>query len=620
MTHRNDSRAGHDDRRRRGLRPGVTIACVLVAAALNGACAGTGDRDATAPDSAPTAAGAPAAAPSPTVRVTVEGLDGLVARNVHARLSLAREACDAPRWRVERLAERAADEAREGLRALGFYEPESVAVALDEGDGCLHATVSVSPGEPVRITAVDMRIEGAGSEDEAFAAYLDTLPPAIGEVLNHGVYEETRRSIERYAAEHGYLEGTFVTRRFTVDVAARGAVVELVYRPGRRFRFGPLSIERTPLDASLVERQAAYPEGEPYDARAVVELSRRLSRSGYFERVDVSPRIDRPEDGTIPVDVSLMPRKRHAFTAAAGITTDAGPRVRLGYEDRRASAGGHQWSVRGAASLIGRSLDAEYRIPLEDSPTEWLKLHGGVEREHTDTARSASARLGVAQTKSRWGEWVETRFVTFTHDDFTVGRTRGSALLLTPGVSISTTRQDTAHRPTDGYRLHLEARGSHEAAGSDVSFLRVFGSAGRVRGLPWGARLLVRTELGAMAVDGFDALPPSQRFFTGGDSTVRGYEFASLGPVDDSGTVVGGRLLAVGSVEYEHPVTEKWSGAVFADAGNAFDTGNRNDGLRLGVGFGVRWQSPIGAVRLDLARPLDDTQRFRLHLRLGPDL
>ena len=620
MTHRNESRAGHDDRRRRGLRPGVAIACVLVAAALNGGCAGTGDRDATVPDSAPNAAGAPAAAPSPTVGVTVEGLDGLVARNVHARLSLAREACDAPRWRVERLAERAADEAREGLRALGFYEPASVAVALDEGDGCLHATVSVSPGEPVRITAVDMRLEGAGSEDEAFAAYLDTLPPAIGEVLDHGVYEETRRSIERYAAEHGYLEGTFVTRRFTVDVAARSAVVELVYRPGRRFRFGPLSIERTPLDASLVERQAAYPEGEPYDARAVVELSRRLSRSGYFERVDVSPQIDRPEDGTIPVDVSLTPRKRHAFTAAAGITTDAGPRVRLGYEDRWASAGGHQWSVRGAASFIRRSLDAEYRIPLEDSRTEWLKLHGGVEREHTDTACSASARLGVAQTKSRWGDWVETRFVSLTHDDFTVGRTRGTARLLTPGVSLSTTRYDAPHRPTDGYRLHLEVRGSHEAAGSDVSFLRVFGSAGRVHGLPWGARLLVRTELGAMAVDGFDTLPPSQRFFTGGDSTVRGYEFASLGPVDDSGTVVGGRLLAVGSVEYEHPIKEKWSGAVFADAGNAFDTGNRNDGLRLGVGFGVRWQSPIGAVRLDLARPLDDTQRLRLHLRLGPDL
>ena len=106
-----------------------------------------------------------------------------------------------------------------------------------------------------------------------------------------------------------------------MDVAARSARIELVYRPGRRFRFGALGIERTVLDASLVERLAAYPEGEPYDAGGIVEVSRRLSQSGYFERVDVNPRIDRPVDGTIPVDVLLTPRKRHAFTAGAGITT-----------------------------------------------------------------------------------------------------------------------------------------------------------------------------------------------------------------------------------------------------------------------------------------------------------
>ena len=543
-----------------------------------------------------------------------------MARNVRAHLSLANEECDAPRWRVDRLVERAQDEAREGLRALGYYEPASVAVVLGEAEGCWQATVAVSPGEPVRVTEVDVRLDGAGSEDDAFAAYLETLSPAVGDVLNHGVYEEARRSIERFAANHGYFEGVFVTRRFTVDVGSRSAVVELVYRPGRRFRFGSLSIERTPLDVSLVERLAGYREGEPYDARGIVELSQRISQSGYFERVDVIPRVERPVDGTIPVDVALTPRKRHALTAGAGITTDAGPRIRLGYEDRRANPGGHRRSVHGAASLIRRELDAEYRIPLEDPSAEWLNLDAGVVSERTDTSRSDEARLGVSQTSSRWGDWLETRFVSLTYDDFAVGRTHGIARLLTPGASLSTARYDNPNRPRDGYRLHLEIRGTHESVGSDVSFVRVSGSGGWVRGVPWGGRLLARAEAGAMAVDDFDALPPSQRFFTGGDTTVRGYEFASIGPVDASGTVVGGRLLAVGSIEYEHPIKDRWSGAVFADAGNAFDTGNRNEGLKVGVGFGVRWQSPIGALRLDAARPLDDTQRFRLHLRLGPDL
>ena len=620
MTHWKKLRVGHDGEARRGIRPSPLAACVIVASALTAGCAAPGDRTGTLLDSAAPVAGVRTTPPARTVGITVEGVDGVVARNVRSRLSLSNEACDAPGWRVDRLVERAAGEAREGLRALGYYDPASVAVVLNDGDECVQATVSVSPGEPVRIAAVNKRLEGAGSDDAEFAAYLDTLPPVVGEVLNHGVYEETKRSIERYAAEHGYLEGTFVSRRFTVDVAARSASVDLVYRPGRRFRFGPLNIERIALDASLIERLAAYREGEPYDARAVVEVNRRLSQSGYFERVDVNPRIDRPVNGTVPVDVSLTTRKRHAFTAGAGVTTDAGPRVRLGYEDRRATSGGHQWSLHGAASLIRRSLDAEYRIPIEESRTGWLNVNAGVVREHTDTARTEAARLRVAQTRSRWGDWRETRFVSLSHDDFTVGRMHGSARLLTPGVSLATTRYDTRPRPTDGYRLHLEASGGHEAAGSDASFLRAFASAGWVRGVPAGGRLLARAELGTMAVDDLDAMPPSQRFFTGGDGSVRGYEFASLGPVDEGGTVVGGRFLAVGSIEYEHPVRDQWSGAVFVDAGNAFDTEYRNDGLKVGVGIGIRWQSPIGAVRLDVARPLDDTQRFRVHLRLGPDL
>ena len=610
----------HDERRRRSGH-GALLACVLAAAALTGGCAPTGSRSEAALGSGATIADSMAATAAPrTVGVTVEGVDGVMARNVHARLSLAKEDCNAPRWRVDRLLERAAQEAREALRALGYYEPQSVELALGESEGCWQAAVVVSPGEPVLITAVDMRLEGAGSEDDAFAAHLDTLRPAIGDVLNHGVYEEAKRSIERYAAERGYLEGTFVARRFSVDVAARSATVELVYRPNRRFRFGPLRIEQSALEASLVERLAAYREGEPYDARHVLEVSQRLSQSGYFERVDVRPGIDGPANDTIPMEVSLSPRKRHALTAGAGVTTDAGPRLRLGYEDRRSNPAGHRWSMRGEASLITQLLDAEYRIPLEDPRTGWLDLHAGAMREHTDSSRSDEARLGVMHTKTRWDDWLETRFVTLTHDDFAVGRTRGVARLLTPGVSLATTRYDVRERPTDGYRLHLEVRGSHEAAGSDVSFLRLSGAAGWVRGLPWGGRLLARTEFGAMEVDDFDGLPPSQRFFTGGDTTVRGYEFASLGPIDESGEVVGGRALAVGSIEYEHPLEDRWSGAVFADAGNAFDTEYHNDGMKIGVGFGVRWQSPIGALRLDLARPLDDAQRVRVHLRLGPDL
>jgi len=111
-------------------------------------------------------------------------------------------------------------------------------------------------------------------------------------------------------------------------------------------------------------------------------------------------------------------------------------------------------------------------------------------------------------------------------------------------------------------------------------------------------------------------LPVSVRFFAGGDNSVRGYGYEELGPTNDEGDVVGGRHLLTGSVEYNHPVVGRWSLAAFMDAGNAFDTFNDYEVFR-GVGTGVRWRSPIGPIRVDVARPVDEPGNFRLHISMG---
>ena len=442
-------------------------------------------------------------------RVTVTGVDGPVADNVLAHLSLATEPCDASRHRLDLLAERAQGEAREGLRALGYYEPGAISVSVSEAGACWEASILVSPGKAVVVDSVDVRLEGEGSEDPEFRAMLEALPLAVGEVLDHGKYESAKRDIEALALRRGFLEGEFVTRRLSVNVGARSAAIELVYAPGRRYRFGTLRIEESRVDRRLIERLAAHTEGAPYDVDEVVALNRRLSQSGYFERVEVRPRLERSVAGLVPLELDLTPVKKHALTARAGVSTDAGPRARLGYENRWVSPRGHRWSASSAASLLGQSLDAEYRLPLASPASDWLSLKAGALREDTDTSQTREAMLGIEQTTRRWGDWLETRFVSVSHDDFTVGRQRGAALLVTPGVRLSTLRSDRQLRPADGYRLSLEVRGAHEAAGSDLSFLRAFGSVGWVEEMAWGGRVLARSELGAVVVDDIETLPPA---------------------------------------------------------------------------------------------------------------
>jgi translocation and assembly module TamA len=154
---------------------------------------------------------------------------------------------------------------------------------------------------------------------------------------------------------------------------------------------------------------------------------------------------------------------------------------------------------------------------------------------------------------------------------------------------------------------------------SDTDFLQVIFSTRWIRSFDNRGRILTRLRASITREDQFDKLPPSVRFFAGGDNSIRGYQFRSLGPINSDGDVIGGNRLLVGSVEYEHPVKERWSVATFYDAGNAFRDNEFH--AVAGAGIGARWQSPLGPIRIDFAKPLDGLDRdTRIHISFGPDL
>jgi translocation and assembly module TamA len=178
---------------------------------------------------------------------------------------------------------------------------------------------------------------------------------------------------------------------------------------------------------------------------------------------------------------------------------------------------------------------------------------------------------------------------------------------------------DNRLRPKRGWRASLDVQGAYSALLSDLSFIRIR-AEGKWIASPGPGRFLTRTELGATETDDFGRLPAAYRFFAGGDQSVRGYAYESLGPENADGEVIGGRYLATGSLEYEHPVKGNWSAAIFADAGNALN-GLTGD-VKTSLGVGVRWQSPVGPLRLDLAFPVRDSDAdlVRLHFSMGPEL
>jgi translocation and assembly module TamA len=208
-----------------------------------------------------------------------------------------------------------------------------------------------------------------------------------------------------------------------------------------------------------------------------------------------------------------------------------------------------------------------------------------------------------------------TEFLELTREDFDIAADDDVALLLTPGVSLGRSERRRSDPLEIGWRFETSVRGAAEPL-SSTSFLQ--GRLDLERAFPVGerGRLISRLQLGSTWAAALAELPASVRFFAGGDRSLRGYDLDALGPLDDSGEVRGGRHLAIATLELEHMVWRKWSAAVFVDHGGAFN--DFSEPVSTGVGIGIRWQSPFGPIRLDLAAPLDDPSRsLRLHLGIG---
>ena len=558
--------------------------------------------------------GSMAGAAEPLIEFT--GVSDALRDNLHAGLSLSAEPCDAPAWRVRRLFRRADEELDKAARALGYYRI-SVEKSLQFKQECWQASFDIKPGEPIHLDQVDIQITGDAQDDPAFIKLLQATPVRPGSQLHHGRYEALKEEIETLAAERGYFDGHFVRRELKVEPATQQASITLHYQSGPRYRIGTLALEQQTYAPELLTRYLKIHTDDPYDASALAATHRALADSGYFELVSVKPDFTGAVDGRIDVRIELEPIKRTAYRVGIGAATDTGPRLSLAYDRRRINRYGHRLQSKLTLSGVDSSLGVEYLIPMQRPHIDQFSIRAGYRELDTNTTTSDTTTFGL-RTLGKRGDWNETRYLDWVLEDSLIGNQTTSATLLVPGISWTRTLADNRMQPRRGSRLNLELRGTHEMLFSNASFVQLLAAGKWIQPLGKG-RLLLRADTGVTFASTFTELPASYRFFAGGDQSVRGYEYQSLGPQDTDGTVVGGRYLLSTSLEYEYPIQGAWSAALFVDAGNAFD--GWGDGLKRSAGIGLRWRSPVGPIRLDLAIPEDQSQdSFRIHFSMGPDL
>lgn len=558
----------------------------------------------------------------PKITVETDGVDKELAENIVSHVSLTRKNCDIPLAYLKALTKSAHKEVSEALAAFGYYSP-TFTVNHRAPEACPIVKVSVSDlGPATTLTDVDIVISGEAADDKKFMAVVNSLKLRAGDPLNHATYTKAKDTLSALAGERGYFDAKITKSRLEVNPDKAQARVALALDSGVRYKIGDISITQQPdlISESLIRRYLMQSENQGYTADTINSFSNALVQSNYFASVDARPDLVGRQENVIPISLDLTPRAKHSFSASTGISTNEGIRSRLTYLNRRLNRAGHRGVLDGRASFIAQSASMEYLIPRENPRAEWLTFQAGIRKENVDSFDTVETTSSVSETKLRTYGWLETRYIRLSNQEFGIASQNESSLFLIPGLRWTRTTTDDELYPSKGAKYTFEIRGAAEQLLSDTSFVRATLAAHWIRALPFRSRLHLRAAFGGTWVDDFFELPPSERFFTGGDTTIRGYEFEELGPEDDAGEVIGGTYLGVASFEYEHPITNSWSGAAFVDAGNAFGGEGSSVGVKLGIGVGVRWRSPVGPIRADLAHPVDGNQSIRFHLRIGPDL
>lgn len=566
----------------------------------------------------------PSIASGAEVDVVIEGIDDELLENVHGYLGIwqYRDESDLTELAVRRLHSRASAEIRNALMPYGYYSPDIDAQLSQDDDASWTARYRITPGVPVTVGSIDIRITGSDDLRDIVADIVSSPPLRIGERLHHGRYAQLKDSLLRRALANGYLDVRFTTQVLRVDRNARLADIELELESGTQFRFGPVEFRQDLLDEEFLQRYVEFEQGEPFNYDAMLDLRYGLVDSEYY--ADVKVRADREagENNALPVIVEATRNRQDRYTFGLGFGTDTGARATASWQNRFVNRRGHQAGAEIRTAEVGQAVGLSYSIPLKKPRVDRFVWQAGWEKDSELGDQVAYTTTVSGNLIRLLGNWQRTAFVRYEQerDVAPTGETRST--LVMPGVSYLKTASDHPLFTSHGYSLFYELRGASESLGSDIGFVQLRFRTRRVYSPLEDWRFLMRLDLAGTAIDETLDLPASQRFFAGGDRSVRGYEYNRLGPTDADGNVVGGKYLATGSLELERMVSKSWAVAVFVDAGNAADEIDME--IKSGAGIGLRWRSPLGMVRFDLATPLDSVDReeggINLHISIGPDL
>ncbi len=618
------------------------------------------------------------------ITLHIEGTeDEAVLANIRTYSSLYQQGQSAKKLisdtRVTYLHKQAEQEIRHALQPFGYYHPSiktelKPRAATDSTPKGWEAFYTIKLGEPTLIKVLDIQLAGKGKDDPVLTELIAKFPLKQGARLQHAPYESLKKQLKTTAENYGYFEALTTRREIRINPESKIAAIHLHFDTGQRYRFGEIKFSQTRFQDWVLRRYVGFQPGDYYDRKTLLDFRRYLGNSGYFKEIEVK-KTKNKEAGILDLEVITTLARADSYRIRVGYGTDSA--LRLGLDAGWAQLNRYGHSVKLHSKLAtnkNRLLGTiEYRVPTGSHQEHYFSTILGYRAEDFDSddigldpdfvipgakTRDNNMSLGFQQHRIRslFGVKIEEVVgLSYTVESYNLlplmftaeqidlletlaqgGDPTASAVdleslnpsyrVLAPKISWIYTDTDNPIYTTHGQQVKLSLMGARKGFGSNVDFWQISLHSAMIRRLHEKGRLILRgtvayTDAETINIFGsgntFNRMPKSLQFRTGGDRSVRGYGFQSL---DGGGeTLLSAKHILTTSVEYEYRFLKDWSWAAFVDSGNAFNDFSRMN-LETGVGTGIRWHSPVGLVRMDIAFPTHGgIKDFRFHLNIGPD-
>lgn len=557
-----------------------------------------------------------AVGPSHAQNVELNGVDGALLSSLRAGLSLVGTPADVDPVLLQRRLRAAPKELSHGLRAFGYYQPQIRSELQRLTDGGWTVSLTIEPGMATQWE--DIHIQTQPALDALWLAPLRRRAQDLaGQQVQHQSYRSLKTAWMEAAQEAGYLDARWQRQQLIVDPQSALARIDWLLELGPQYHFGRIAIDQPILKPEFLQQYLPVRSGDDFSTDAVLELRLRLFDLDYFDSLDVQSTRD-SEAGLVHLDIAAEPKPPQRWQIGAGFGTDTGPRVSGAVELRYLNGDGHRLRGEARLSEVRVDLSAQYIIPTGPEPGANWTLRSQRREEQLGDTRTVTLLSGLARNRIQ-GPRLWQYYINYEGERFRFADGLQQTDLITPGASLTLRHADDLLLPRRGYSVFIDVHGAHDSLLSSTSFAQLQLRGRWIHPLDARSRLIIRGQAGANWLDNANDLPATQRFFAGGDNSIRGYDYRQIAPRNDAGEVVGGQYLQTISVEVDRLIWGNYGLALFADRGSASNAWLQDWVSSVGLGF--RWRTPIGMVRADLAHPLDDADtQVQLHIGIGGEL